>query len=159
MEGDHANTPLYSYGYIYGIAGDENGTGAYKLELSADCKSIKEVWRNKAVLNSIGGFVKIGDRIYCTANDNKMKCLDTKTGQVIDSLPGLRGSIIFADGQLYCYSDNGNVNLVQISGNKMQVTGKFKIAKGAKEHFSHPVISNGVLYIRHGSALMAYEVK
>jgi hypothetical protein len=71
----------------------------------------------------------------------------------------MRGSIIYADGQLYCYSDNGNVNLVQISGDKMQITGKFKIDKGAKEHFSHPVISDGVLYIRHGNALMAYEIK
>jgi hypothetical protein len=82
-----------------------------------------------------------------------------KTGQVIDSLPGMRGSIIYADGQLYCYSDNGNVNLVQISGDKMQVTGKFKIDKGTKEHFSHPVINDGVLYIRHGNALMAYGIK
>ena len=159
LEGDHSNTPLFSEGYIYGVAGDENGTGAFKLELSADGKSIKEVWRNQEVMNSIGGFVKIGDKIYCTSNDNKLKCLDTKTGQVIDSLSGLRGSVIYADGRLYCYSDNGNVNLVQISGDKMQVTGKFKIDKGTKEHFSHPVIRDGVLYIRHGNALMAYEIK
>ena len=31
--------------------------------------------------------------------------------------------------------------------------------KGALEHFSHPAISNGVFYIRHGKALMAYNIK
>jgi len=39
------------------------------------------------------------------------------------------------------------------------VVSKFKIVNGTKEHFAHPVISNGVLYIRHGNALMAYEIK
>ena len=41
----------------------------------------------------------------------------------------------------------------------MEVISKFKIDKGTKEHFSNPVIGNGVLYIRHGNALMAYEIK
>lgn len=36
--------------------------------------------------------------------------------------------------------------------------GKLKIEKGSKEHFAHPVLTNGILYIRHGKALMAYKV-
>jgi len=30
---------------------------------------------------------------------------------------------------------------------------------GADQHWAHPVIHRGVLYIRHGDALMAYKVK
>lgn len=159
LEGEHCNTPVYSDGFVYCISGDENGNGAYKLELLPDGKSIKEVWRNGNVLNSIGGFVKVGDHIFSTSSDNKLKCLDANTGMVIDSLRSLRGSVIYADGHLYCYTDNGNVNLIKLSGSKMEVVSKFKIEKGTKEHFSHPVIANGVLYIRHGNALMAYRVK
>jgi hypothetical protein len=29
---------------------------------------------------------------------------------------------------------------------------------GTKEHFSHPVIGKGVLYLRHGKALMAWKI-
>jgi outer membrane protein assembly factor BamB len=159
LEGEYCNTPVYADGFIYGISGVEKGKGAYKLKLSSDGKKISEVWINRNVKNGMGGFVKSGDLIFSTTDDKKLKCLDTVKGVVNDSLPNLRGSIIFADNQLYCYSDNGNMNLIKPAGTKMEVVSKFKIEKGTKEHFSHPVIGNGVLYIRHGKALMAYAIK
>ena len=157
-EGEYCNTPIYDNGFIYGISGVEKGKGAYKIALSADGKSIQESWTNPEVKNKMGGFVKVNDRIYCTSSDHRLKCMDAGSGKVIDSLPGLFGSIIYADGQLYCYNDNGNVNLININGPKMEVVSKFKITTGSKEHFAHPVITNGVLYIRHGNALMAYSI-
>lgn len=158
-EGEYCNTPVYADGFIYGVSGVEKGKGAYKLALSADGKSIKESWTNAEVKNKMGGFVKIGDRIYCTSADHKLKCMDASSGKVIDILAGMFGTLIYADGQLYCYNDNGTVSLININGPKMGVVSKFKITKGGKEHFAHPVIVNGVLYIRHGNALMAYQIK
>ena len=55
----HANTPIYADGFIYFTAGEEAANGAVKLELSADGKSIKEVWRNINVTNAQGGFIKL----------------------------------------------------------------------------------------------------
>jgi len=158
-EGEYCNTPIYADGNIYGVSGVEKGKGAYKLSLSGDGKGIQETWTNAEVKNKMGGFVMVNDRIYCTSADHKLKCIDANSGNVIDALPGLFGSIIYADGQLYCYNDNGNVNLININGPKMEVVSKFKITKGSKEHFAHPVIANGLLYIRHGNALMAYSIK
>jgi len=158
LEGEHCNTPVYADGFIYDISGDENGNGAYKIQLSPDGKSIKEVWRNGKIKNPLGGFVKIGDRIYTTSDDKKLKVLDVKTGQVVETLNGMKGSLIAADNLLFCYTDNGYVNLIKGIGTKLEVVSKFKITKGEKEHFAHPVIANGVLYIRHGNVLMAYQV-
>ena len=70
-----------------------------------------------------------------------------------------KGGIIYADNMLYCYSDNGNVNLIRLNGTNMEIVSKFKCDKGTKEHFAHPVIKNGVLYLRHGRALIAYNIK
>jgi len=159
MEGEYCNTPIYSGGFIYSISGVEKGSGAYKLELSTDGKKIKEIWRNGNVKNAMGGFVKIDNQLFSTSKDNKLKCLDLVTGMVVDSLRNLRGSIIYADDHLYCYNDNGNMNLIRQTGKKMEVVSRFRIKKGTREYFSHPVISNGVLYIRHGNALMAYMIK
>jgi len=159
LEGEHCNTPVYSDGFIYSVSGDENGNGAYQIQLSPDGKIIKEVWRNGKVRNSLGGLVKIGNRIYTTSDDKKLKVLDVKTGQIIETLTGMKGSLIAADNLLFCYTDNGYVNLIKGIGTKLEVAGKFKITKGEKEHFAHPVIANGVLYIRHGNALMAYGIK
>lgn len=159
LEGEYCNTPIYSDGFIYEISGVEKGSGAFKLELSPDGKSIKRIWKNDKVKNPMGGFVKFGDRIYATSEDKKLKVLDAKTGQVVETLSGMKGSLIAADNLLFCYTDNGYVNLIKGIGSKLEVVNKFKIEKGTKEHFSHPVIANGVLYVRHGNALMAYQIK
>lgn len=151
------NTPIYSDGFIYYIAGE--GNGAVKLELSADGKSITEIWRNNQIQNVFNGFVKIGDYLFSPDRTQKIKCLDIKTGLVVDSLKVNKGALIFADHNLYCYSDNGDVNLIKLTGTKMENMGKFKCNKGTKEHFAHPVIHQSVLYIRHGRALMAYDIK
>ncbi|HET6556836.1 MAG TPA: hypothetical protein VFG54_05940, partial [Prolixibacteraceae bacterium] len=158
-EGEYCNTPVYADGFIYGVSGVEKGNGTYKLALSPDGSSVKNVWHNKRVQNKMGGFVKLGDKLYVTSADHKLKGLDINNGVVIDSLSSLFGGIIYADEHLYCYNDNGNVNLISLAGNKPKVVSKFKVTKGTKEHFAHPVITNGVLYIRHGNALMAYQVK
>jgi outer membrane protein assembly factor BamB len=159
LEGEHCNTPIYADGAIYNISGDDKGNGAYKLQLSLDGKSIQEMWRNNKVLNALGGFVKIGNRIYTSSKDNKLKVLDTETGQVTESLSGMKGNLIAADNMLFFYADNGYINLIKGIGTKLEVAGKFKIMKGEKEHFAHPVIANGVLYVRHGNALMAYAIR
>jgi len=158
-EGAYCNTPLYENGFIYGISGIDKGTGAYKLQLSTDGKTIKEIWRNSEVKNGESGFVKIGDYIYSASEDKKLKSIDSNTGLVADSLKNLRGSVIAADNQLFCYGDNGNMNLIGLNGSKMELKSKFKVEKGTKEHLAHPVIDNGVLYLRHGKALMAYQIK
>lgn len=158
-DGDHCNTPLYSDGFIYSSTGEDNGNGLYKLALSPDGKSIKEIWRNRDVKNYFWGFVKINERLYCTSHNKKMLSVDIHTGTVVDSLSNLRGGIIYADDRLYCYSDNGSMNLIDPTDSRMKVVSKFKIEKGTQQHFAHPVIANGVLYIRHGDALMAYQIK
>jgi outer membrane protein assembly factor BamB len=158
-EGAYCNTPLYSEGFIYEISGVEKGSGAFKLKLSDDGNTVTQVWKNSNVKNETGGFVKIGDKIFTSSDDKKLKCLDSNTGAVTDSIKNLRGALIYADKKLYCYGDNGNMNLIGLNGSKMELISKFKVEKGTKEHLAHPVISDGVLYIRHGKALMAYQIK
>ena len=85
--------------------------------------------------------------------------MDINTGEVNESLRLPKGGLIFADGMLYCYSENGNINLINIEKPGMEISGKFMCNYGTKEHFAHPVIANGILYIRHGKSLMAYNIK
>jgi outer membrane protein assembly factor BamB len=154
----HANSAWYENGFIYYIAGD--GNCAVKLELSEDGKQIKQVWRNKTIDNFMGGFIKLGEKIYsCTNGRRDLKCIDANTGQVLNSLKVGIGSIVFADKMLYYYNQKGEVNLIKPAPEKLELISTFKIKNGTLEHFSHPVISNGVFYLRHGKALMAYNIK
>ncbi|MBE0647109.1 MAG: PQQ-binding-like beta-propeller repeat protein [Bacteroidales bacterium] len=158
-EGDvHVNTPWFEDGYIYYITGD--GNGSVKLKLSDDGTAITEIWRNKACDNTMGGFIKLGNYIY-TASYEKRKWYvqDATTGANVDSVKFDKGAIIFADNMLYLYNERGQLGLFKPDGPKMVLVSSFKITRGSKAHYAHPVISDGILYVRHGNSLMAYNVK
>lgn len=122
-----------------------------KLKYDCGCYYLKFLFR---------GFMKLGNKIYsCTNGRRDLKCIDANTGQVLDSLKVGIGSIIYADKMLYYYNQKGEVNLIKPGTEKLELVSTFKITKGTLEHFSHPVINNGVFYIRHGKALMAYNIK
>lgn len=154
----HCNTVFFDGGAIYYAAGD--GNCGVKLELAKDGASINEIWRNKGFDSYMGGIVKIGDYVYgCGTRKKDLKSINAATGEMADSLKIGSGSIIVADNMIYYYNQKGEVNLVDFSKAEMTVVSSFKITKGAQEHFSHPVIDKGVLYVRHGNVLMAYDIK
>jgi outer membrane protein assembly factor BamB len=157
VNGVQANTPVFSDGFLYYVAGD--GNGAVKLEITPDGKSFKEIWRNSFFKNVMGGFVIVNGKLYGTASNRKMLAFDTKTGELSDSLTLSRGSTIFADGNLYCYTDKNEVHLISLAESKMKEISSFKCSLGTKEALAHPVIGEGMLLIRHGKALMAYKIK
>lgn len=158
-DGEHCNSPIYADGFIYLVVEDDDGKGAIKLKISPEGRVEGEAWSNKQVKNAFGGVVKVGDRLFTTIKGNWLKAVDIKTGAVADSIKVPYGSLIYADQKFLSYGQNGEVNLMNYQQGKLVPAGKFKVDKGTKEHFSHPVVANGVLYIRHGKALMAYNIR
>ena len=67
--------------------------------------------------------------------------------------------MIFADRMLYCYGEDGTMGLIRPDSGKLTLVSSFKIVDGSREHFAHPAIGDGVLYVRHGNALMAYDIR
>ena len=71
-----------------------------------------------------------------------------------------KGSIISAEGLLYIYDEkSGFVGLVKATPEKFDLISSFQVKKGSGPCWAHPVIHNGRLYIRHGNALMVYNIK
>ncbi len=153
----HANTIIYDSGYIYYAAGD--GNGGVKLELSPDGSSIKEIWRNKDFDSYMGGIIKLGDYLYGsgTAKPNFVS-IHAETGEIGKELKIGFGVVIAADNMLYYYNQRGEVMLITQDPLEMEVVSKFRMTKGDKEHFAHPVINDGKLYVRHGSVIQAYDI-
>ena len=158
-EGDvHVNTPWFENGFIYYITGD--GNGSVKLKLTDDGTGITEVWRNKACDNTMGGFIKLGDYIYTASYERrKWYVQDATSGLNVDSVKFDKGATIFADGRLYLYNERGHLGLFKPDGPQMEQVSSFKITQGTKAHYAHPVILDGILYVRHGKSLLAYDVR
>lgn len=153
------NTPYYLDGRLYCVSG--YGTGGVQLELSPDGTSVKEVWRNKSLDVQMDAFVVVDGFIYGTSHKKPAwHCLDWKTGEERYVDPGIgKGNVIFSDGLIYCYGDNGKVGLIEPDPDSFKLISSFKISQGTNEHWAHSVISDGVLYIRHGNTMMAYDIQ
>jgi outer membrane protein assembly factor BamB len=158
-DGEHCNTPVYSEGQIYYVANDIPGQGAVKLQLSGKGDSIRELWRNNKVLNNFGGLVAVNGHLFTTIKGNRLVALDPDNGSIVDSLQVATGSIIYADRKFIVYGNNGTVSLINYAEQELEAAGQFKVREGSGQHFSHPVVSDGIMYIRHGDALMAYRIK
>ena len=153
-----ANTALFYEGMIYFVNG--YGNGGVMLKLSDDGSSISEVWKNSSLDNKMGGVILLDGKIYGSGDYNReWFCLDWKTGeQLYTSKEMKKGNIIFADGMFYCYSQSGNVHLVDPKTENFEPVSSFKVPFGSKQHWAHSVIHNKKLYIRHGGSLMVYSI-
>ena len=158
MGDTHSNTVYYEDGFLYYVAGD--GNCGVKLKLTDDGKAISQVWHNADFDDYMGGFVKLGNVLYGGATAKKrFVAVDASTGSIIGTLRLGSGNTIAADGMIYYYNQRGRVHLIRPNNGQPEVISTFKITKGTQEHFSQPVIDRGVLYVRHGNALMAYKIQ
>jgi outer membrane protein assembly factor BamB len=154
----HSNTVWYDQGALYYLAGD--GNGAVRLILSPDGSSIRQVWRNKTIDNYMSGFIKQGNLIYTGSDSRKsLISVDITTGEVKGALKCGLGALISDGRMLYYYTHRGEMNLVRPGSAGPELISTFRIPMGTQEHFSHPVIDRGILYVRHGNALMAYRIR
>ncbi len=157
--GAHANSPYYRDGYLFIMDGFE--IGAFMLKIADDGKSVEQVWKN-GILDETQGFsVVIGDCIYGSAESKKkLICMDWETGEVKFELRKFApGTTIYADNHIYFYGYDGVVGLIKPTANEFIDKGSFRIPKRSELQIAHPVIHNGVLYIRYVNDLMAYDIK
>jgi outer membrane protein assembly factor BamB len=158
----HANTPVYSEGKIY-CSGDYDNYNSVlvALKLSDDGKSVTIEWRNENFQNLMGGIIIRDGYIYGSMfRKNMWCCINASDGQILYSSDKFGdGNIIMADGKFYCYSEEGEIALVAADPSSFNVISKFRVPLGTDQHWSHPIISQGRLYVRHGNALMAYNLK
>lgn len=158
----HANTPVYHNGTLYCSSSQakENG-GIVAINLSEDGKAAEIEWRNESFTSLMGGIVLRDGYIYGSKYRSKFwNCINAADGKIVYDAEGLAdGVIIWADGLFYCYTTGGEMALVDADSSSFNIIGRFDITHGTEQHWAHPVIHNGILYVRHGDALMAYDIR
>jgi outer membrane protein assembly factor BamB len=158
--GVQPNPVLYRDGMAYVSSG--MGTGGAMLSLAESSPTAEPKWADRTLDCQMQGTVLLDGYIYGTAQSaNKgLVCLEWKTGKVMWTAPETKQAVVVAaDGMLYLYAIDGAVYLARPNPAAFEPVSLFTITKGTGEHWAHPTIANGRLYIRHGDALMAYDVK
>jgi outer membrane protein assembly factor BamB len=161
-------TPIVRGNQVFASSGYKVGCKAIIVKPD---NTTDEVFRNDNLENHHGGVVLVGDYLYghsIAKNSAGWTCLDWKTGDVKwqeKSKLG-KGCITCADGMLYLLDEKtGECVLIEASPNGWNEKGRFKLepqspnrnAKGGV--WTHPVVSNGRLYLRDQEFISCYAVK
>jgi outer membrane protein assembly factor BamB len=156
-------TPVYKDGSVYFTSGYD--MGSIKLDIAEDGMSVTEAWTDDVLDNHHGGVVLVDGYIYgsnwLNNKSGNWVCTDWKTGKAMyETTWENKGPITYADGMLYCGDEkNHNFALVKATPKGFNVTSSFNVPLGEGPLWAHPVVFDGKLYIRHGEALMVYDVK
>lgn len=134
------------------------GTGAGLLEIKADGQA-QEVYFTKEMRNHHSSSILIGDYLYGFSS-GILTAMRFDTGDVAwkDRSVG-KGSLVYADGDLYALSENGVVGLIEATPTGYREKGRFRIAQDSLPTWTHPVVAGGRLYLRDQDTIYAYDVR
>lgn len=143
------------------FASSSYGVGGGLARITGGGKSLnaEEVYFEKKMACHHGGIVKIGEYMYSNGGGALM-CMHFKTGKIAWQNRSVgKGSLIYADGMLYVFSEGHEVALVEANPEAYHEHGRFKINGHGRPSWAHPVLAGGRLYLRDQEWLGAYEVR
>lgn len=134
------------------------GTGGGVVEIKADGKA-QEVYFTRDMRSHHSSSVLVGDHLYGFSS-SILTAMRFDTGEVAwrDRSVG-KGSLVYADGHLYCFSENGVVGLVEANPAAYHEKGRFQIQQGSLPTWTHPVVAGGRLYLRDQDTIYAFDVR
>ncbi len=158
-------TPIYNDNHVYVTSGYGIGCNLFKITKETGGFKAAEVFgNNKVMVNHHGGVILIGDHVYGHSDSKGWTCQEFKTGKVVwqeKSKLG-KGSVVFADGRLYCRQEDskGTIAIIEASPAGWKEHGRFdQPDRSEKNSWAHPVVSDGKLYIRDQDMLLSFDVK
>ncbi len=162
-------SPLVHGNQVYLTVGYSVGADLLELQPAGGKFKIKEVWSNKQIANQQGGVVLVDKYVYGSHERRNWMCQEWATGEIKWTSParGLgMGSVICADGNLICLAEQkGEVGLLDASPAAYKENGRFPLPKRSTlrkpngKVWTHPVLADGLLYLRDQELVFCYDVK
>ena len=159
------NSPIFRDGRLFISNGYD--LESYMWQMNDDLTGITLLWQNIELDTHHGGQVVVDGVIFgsnwINNNQGYWVAVDWETGATLWEEAWFggksKGSIIAADGMLILYDDRlGYVGLVRPSRDRLDVVSEFRITQGEGPHWAHPVVHDGILYIRRGTVLMGFRI-
>ncbi|HEV7403449.1 MAG TPA: PQQ-binding-like beta-propeller repeat protein [Chthoniobacteraceae bacterium] len=158
-------TPIVQAPYVYVTAGQ--GAGCLLLKVGAG-NAAEVVYQNKVMKNQHGGVILVDGYLYGHSDPNGWVCQNFLTGtQAWAERNRLgKGSATCAEGLLYCLEETkGDVVLAEASPKAWHEVSRFKLTPQSAQRspqgllWTHPVVSNGRLYLRDQELQFCYDVR
>jgi len=152
-------TPIFSDNKVFFTSAYDTGGGLVDLTAQNGEVKAKEIYFTRNMKNHHGGVVLVNGYLY-GFNDSILTCLEFATGKQMwrDRSVG-KGSVTYADGNLYIQGENNVVGLAEASPTGYKEKGRFQIADKGLPSWAHPVVSGARLYVRNQDTLSVYDIK
>jgi outer membrane protein assembly factor BamB len=137
------------------------GTGGALLGLRAENGEVRaqEIYFTREMQNHHGGVVLVNGYLY-GFNNAILTCLEFATGKMMWRHRSVgKGALTAANGHLYILGEDYVVGLVEASPAAYREKGRFQIKDLGAPAWAHPVVSNGVLYLRNQNLLTSYDIR
>lgn len=154
-------TPALWRDAVFATGPDGRGGKMFRIVVRDGQVGSEELWRT-SLDTCHGGAVVVGDRLYGSwyRGPRGWGCLDARTGRTLYRMAELEmGSVLWAEGLLYCLSQRGVMALVEPTENGFEFRGRLRLTDGRRaDVWTHPVIWSGRLYLRYHDTLRCYDI-
>jgi outer membrane protein assembly factor BamB len=135
-----------------------------------EAKAVYEDTTRKVMQNHHGGMILKDGYVYGYSDSRGWSCVKLTTGEVAwKSLKLGKGSVVYADGHLFCYAEeDGTLAIVEATPTQYKEKARFRMAQPTTQPrpernksnvWAHPVIAHGKLYLRDQESLVCYDLK
>jgi len=152
-------TPVVYGDHVFASSAYGTGGGLAKISSAGDEQSAEQVYFEKKMANHHGGIVRVGEHMYGFGGGGLL-CMEVLSGKIEWTARSVgKGSLLWADGMLYCLGERHRVALVEATPEEYRERGRFSIENLGRPSWAHPVVAGGRLYIRNQARLAAYDVR
>lgn len=168
--GIHCSSPIHLDGRVLAASAYDTGAGLAAVSRDEDGGfEADEVWFSPELENHHGGMIVTGGAVYGASGENDgghLACLDLESGEVLWSAENFeereipKGSVAMADGRIYYRTEDGTLLLFEPDRERYLERGRMEQPDRTESPaWTHPVIANGMLYVRDQEHLFCYDVR
>ncbi len=151
-------TPIFHGNKVFSSSAYGTGGGLVNLFKKDNGFTAEEVFFDTKMANHHGGIVLVDGFLYGFGNGGLI-CMNFETGEITWQARSVsKGSLVYADGLLYCYGEKNEMALVVANPKEYIEKGRFEVPIGDQPTWAHPVVANGRLYLRDMQYLTCYDV-
>jgi outer membrane protein assembly factor BamB len=160
-------TPIVQDDYVFVASGYGAGAALLRLEQTGSGVKVHEVYfqPGNRMQNHHGGMVLVNGYVYFGSGHNQglPMCVELKTGRI--AWGPVRGegvgsaAVAYADGNLYFRYQDGVMALIEATPDAYRVKSSFHVPSNLSNHWPHPVICGGRLYLRDQDALLCFDLR
>ncbi len=155
------STPIFNKGNLFVTSSYGVGCNGFEVSGSGGNFKAKQTYANKSISNHHGGCIRVGDYVY-GASGSVLVCLDLKTGKEMwKERSAGKGAIVVIDNKIILRAESkGTISMVELNPKEYKEISRFdQPERTRKRAWAHPVVSDGVLYIRDQGLLLAYNLR